>query len=262
MARSNRGCRGAYQLAAALLTCAALVVLMSPSAAAIVIRHDKADADALRLGAKFEAVGRVLPDGGCTLIAPTWVATAAHVAASVSPGGRVQFGDRTYAVKRTVIHPDGTGPAGQPPEVDLALLELAEPVASVAPIEPYRQRNEMGQSIFIVGYGDFGNPRIGLKRGDGRRRAVTNLVDDAGPRRIFMRFDEPPKGTEFEGVGGPGDSGGPALLGAGGRYYLAGVSSASMDGKPGQYGITDVYTRVSSFVSWIDSITHPSSAAR
>ena len=93
-----------------------------------------------------------------------------------------------------------------------------------------------------------------LKRADGKRRAVTNMVDDAGPKRIFMRFDEPPNATEFEGVGGPGDSGGPALLEKNGKLFLAGVSSGSMNGKPGEYGVVDVYTRVGSYLGWIEKV--------
>ena len=105
-----------------------------------------------------------------------------------------------------------------------------------------------------MGYGDFGTPHVPLTRTDGRRRAATNVVVDAGPRRLFMKFDAPPGGTDLEGVGGPGDSGGPALVDVGGSWQVAGVSSASMDGKPGQYGVTDVYTRVSSYVEWIDAV--------
>jgi secreted trypsin-like serine protease len=69
-----------------------------------------------------------------------------------------------------------------------------------------------------------------------------------------MRFDAPPGGTQYEGVGGPGDSGGPALLQDGGKTWLVGISSASMNGRPGQYGVTDVYTRVSSYAQWIDRV--------
>lgn len=236
---------------AAVLTLLSSVMLNSVNAVAVVIRHDRDDADALRLVERFDAVGRVLPDGGCTLIAPTWAVTAAHVAASIPRDGKVRFGDNDYAVKRTVLHPEGVGPRGTPPEVDLALIELAEPVRQIKPVELYVGRKELGQTLSIVGYGDYGNPRTGLKRTDFKRRAVTNVVDDAGPRRIFMNFDEPPAGSKYEGVGGPGDSGGPALLEEGGKLFLAGVSSASMNGKPGQYGVTDVYTRVSSYVEWI-----------
>lgn len=231
--------------------------LALPTASAVVIRHDRTDADMLRVAVRFEAAGQVLPDGGCTLIAPAWVVTAAHVAASLGPGSQVRFGERKYAVKRTVLHPEGTSPRGVPPEVDLALVELAEPVIGVKPAELYRGRGELGQTALIVGYGDYGTPRAPLNHSDGRRRAVANVVSDVGPRRIFMRFEEPPGGHEYEGVGGPGDSGGPAFVEDDGRLFIAGVSSASMGGKPGQYGITDVYTRISSYVEWIEGTMKP-----
>ena len=223
-------------------------------AGGVVIRDDRDDADALRLAQPFDAAGRVLPDGGCTLIAPTWAVTAAHVAASIRPGTLIQFGEKAYTVKRTVIHPEGTGPEGVPPEVDLAMVELTEAVEDITPAALYHGHEELGKTLVIVGYGDYGTPSAGLHHTDGRRRAVTNVVDDAGPRRIFMRFDAPPGGTQYEGVGGPGDSGGPALLQDGGKTWLVGVSSASMNGRPGQYGVTDVYTRVSSYTQWIDQI--------
>ena len=195
----------------------------------------------------------MLPDGGCTLIAPTWAITAAHVAASAAAGSQVRFGERTHTVKRAVLHPEGTAQRGVPPEVDLALLELSAPVGGVTPLPLYRGRDEPGATLVIVGYGDFGSPAAPLQRTDGRRRAASNVVVDAGPRRLFMKFDAPPAGTDLEGVGGPGDSGGPALIDAGGVWHVAGVSSASMDGRPGQYGVTDVYTRVSSYAEWISN---------
>lgn len=234
------------------VTMLCLMILVLSESSAVVIRHDRDDTAALRLAEPYHATGRVLPDGGCTLIAPTWAVTAAHVAASIRPQGQVQFGDTKYTVKRTVLHPEGKAPRGVPPEVDLALIELTEPVKRIEPAKLYRGRKELGATLVVVGYGDYGNPRSGMRRTDGRRRAVTNVVDDAGPRRIFMKFDEPPNGSEHEGVGGPGDSGGPALLLEGSQYFLAGVSSASMKGKPGQYGVTDVYTRVSSYITWIE----------
>ncbi|MCZ6873199.1 MAG: trypsin-like serine protease [bacterium] len=250
LAKQNR----TVDLRLAIATLIFLTTLIPLDSLAVVIRHDKDDADVLRLGQRFDAVGRVLPDGACTLVAPTWIATAAHVAASITADSRIQFGNTKYAVKRTVIHPEGGKRRGRPPEVDLALVELADSVKSIKPIELYKERKELGATLFIVGYGDYGSPKSGLKRTDHRRRAVTNVVDDAGPLRIFMTFHEPPEGTEHEGVGGPGDSGGPALLEQDGKLYLVGVSSGSMNGKPGQYGVTDVYTRVSSYIEWITKV--------
>lgn len=231
---------------------AAAIAMLCLHAIGIVIRDDVSDAAAVKLGEPFVEVGRVVPDGGCTLIAPTWAITAAHVAASLPSGATIVFGDRRYEVTRVVLHPEGGAQPGVPPEVDLALLELATPVQDVPPVPLYRARDELGATLVIVGYGDFGTPKAGLQRTDGRRRAATNVVVDTGPRRVFVRFDAPPAGTAVEGVGGPGDSGCPALIDASGVWQVAGISSASMDGRPGQYGVTDVYTRVSSYLAWID----------
>lgn len=73
-------------LPACLLPAAVFASLPAPVARAVVIRHDRADADALAAGAPFEAAGRVDPDGGCTLVSPRWAITAAHVAAECSHG--------------------------------------------------------------------------------------------------------------------------------------------------------------------------------
>jgi hypothetical protein len=231
----------------------AVLCLQAVSLHAVVIRHDKADAEALALGRRFAAAGRVMPDGGCTLIAPSWAVTAAHVAARLRPGAVVEFEGRPYAVKRVIAHPGATGPAGTPPDVDLALIEFNAPVEGVQPVPLYKGRDELGKPAFIVGYGDYGVAGAAFQRADGKRRAVTNEITDAGPKRVFMTFDAPPAGLAIEGVGAPGDSGGPAFVEDSGQLLLVGVSSASMNGKPGTYGVVDVYTRISSYVDWIDT---------
>ena len=83
-------------IGAALVT-ALLSALWLTSAEAIVIRHDRDDADYRALGEKFTAVCAVIPDGEGTLVAPRWVLTAAHVAQGVRRDrGGVQFGAVVY----------------------------------------------------------------------------------------------------------------------------------------------------------------------
>jgi hypothetical protein len=231
----------------ALTLCLGLV----PWVGAVVERHDRDDSQYLTLGERFRAVGEIQPDGTGTLVASRWVLTAAHVAAGRRGAVGVKFGDVVYRVQRVVVHPLGKEGGNRPPEVDLGLLELERPVEGIEPLELYRGRGELGQKAFLVGYGDFGKAGARLSPTDHKRRAATNTVSDAGPRRLFFVFEAPPAGTDLEGVSGPGDSGGPALMEEGGRYLLAGVSSGA-DGPPGRYGLTDVFVRVSAYADWID----------
>jgi len=228
--------------------------LATTPALAIVQRDDREDRQYLALGERFTAVGQVLPDGTGTLVAPRFVLTAAHVATGRGGATAVVFGDQSYRVVRAIVHPEGRASSDdQPPEVDLALLELEKDAGSIEPFGLYRGRDERGRQAILVGLGDFGPAGRPLVRSDRRRRAATNEVSDAGPLRLFLRFDAPPAGTDLEGVSGPGDSGGPALLEQDGRILVAGVSSAS-SGPPGRYGLTDVCTRVSTYADWIGRV--------
>lgn len=222
---------------------------------AIVARHDRPDDALLALGERFPATGKIGPDGSCTLIAPTWVVTAGHVARSVKPGVNwVRFDKKAYIVKRVVMHPDCKSVENRPPKTDLALIELAEPVSGILSVPLYRRDDEKGKSIFLAGYGDRGDGRSKPLLTDGKLRAATNVVDGVRPTRILFDFSEPPAGTDLEGVSGPGDSGGPAFIEIHGKPALVGVSSAAMNGKPGRYGVTEVYTRISAFAEWIDGV--------
>lgn len=256
------------RLHAAAILCS-LVASGGPLQAAtrtIAIRHDRTMEASIELAKPYGVTARISGVGSGTLIAPRWIATAAHVAQGLSPFDHQVFiqGER-YTIDR-VVFPPGAEPTelGMPPRVDLALLELDRVVEGIRPATLYRDSEELEQPVLIVGYGDHGLAGEGFSPSDGQRRAVTNVIDRLQPGRVFVTFNAPEEdGTEMEGMGAPGDSGGPLLLlsnapqasdqKAEDPLVLIGVSSFS-DGRPGQYGSRDVYTRVSAYADWIDEI--------
>ncbi|MFV1987249.1 MAG: trypsin-like serine protease [Gemmatimonadota bacterium] len=236
----------------------ASAVAVAPARAgspAIVTRHDTDPAAHRALADRFPSLVHLnLPDGEAVLIEPSWVLTAAHVGVEVQPGHTLTVAGRDVEAAAVFIHPAwDDGPH------DLALIRLAEPVAHVEPIRPYRERDEVGQVIYVVGAGHGGTGLSGPDGIPGELRAATNRVDEASEHWLKFRFDDPrdadSAATELEGVSGPGDSGGPAYVERGGIQYVAGISSGqgtwATGGREGVYGVTEFYTRVSSYYEWI-----------
>ena len=223
-------------------------------ALAVVVRHDVADGKLIELGAKFPAVGQVLPDGVGTLIAPRWVLTTSHVATLIPKGeGIFRLEGKEYRVAKVFMHPHSTIGPNEPPEIDMALLILGEEVKGITPLAIYKDTEEANQMVTIVGFGEGGDGKSKTRRrSDEKRRAVTNVVTEAGALRIHCKFDEPPAGTDLEGVAVLGDGGAPALIKVGEAWLVAGVSSPHQEGTLGQYGAMNGFTRVSTFVAWIE----------
>ena len=213
----------------------------------MIVRHDRADADCLVDEAAWPAVVSFFGgDGGATLIADRWLLTARHTAANIPPRHRMAIGGRVLDIARVVAHPDGA---------DLALVELDGPAAGVVPIALYEGAGEAGREGLLLGRGDHGNGRDGVLGMDGRLRCVTNRIDAADEGWLRLCFDAPPAGTALEGVGGEGDSGGPALIRDGGRLLVAGVSSwQDQEGPLGTYGCVEHYARVSTQLQWIRTV--------
>jgi secreted trypsin-like serine protease len=258
-----------------------LAVLGAPQASAIITRHDVDDWRYVQYGDQHRGPlvqlglpasddhAPMLYSGMGTLIAPDWVVTAAHATeyllANPPANGASRFiyyKGRGYAVDRIVQHPryDNEHYAN-----DIALIHLARPVRAPETACLYEASDEAGKIVTLLGSGMPGNGRDGPSADpDGRVRGATVRVGAAEETILTWLFHAPDQRdvTPLEGISAPGDSGGPALIGA----CIAGVSSAQRvevevgaDGRPvadhpsgeGRYGVTEVYTRVSRFVRWI-----------
>ena len=187
------------------------------------------------------------------MIAADWVLTAAHVAASLGPNATIAFGGKRHAIERVVVHPGWKemGPK------DIAVVRLREAVQGVAPLSIYVGSDEAGRQIVFVGSGGQGTGLTGPRPPeDGLKRGATNVVDSVDGDWLYFTFDAPPAGTDLEGISGPGDSGGPALLERDGGAAVIGVSVFGEPGAGGRgtYGAKESYTRVSAHAAWIRSV--------
>ena len=134
----------------------------------MIIRHDRTDRESLVNPREWPAITTFFQGRGAgSLIAPTWLLTAAHVARRIPTDHpfSVEFGEKSYLIARVLLHPS-YDPLWDEGEVDkekinettdIALVELAIPVRNVVPYELYTRSDEMGQELLLLGTGQYGD---------------------------------------------------------------------------------------------------------
>jgi hypothetical protein len=259
-----------------------LLGLLATAAGAIVIRHDVDDARYRVDAAEFPSLADLPGEGHGVLIAPRWVLTAAHAVTWQSSIDAVMIAGKPRAVARVVLHPGHAPPpqdliaqalsSGDATMVllrlaasdDIALLELAEPVADVVPAAMHFDDLAVGTTLKLIGKGATGDGRAGHDRAGPNRTALRrafNQVSSVDGRWFCMVFDAPPAGLPLEGTTGNGDSGSAVLVEAEGRWRLAGLpawKAAAFDARafrPGQYGQVSCNLRLGHYRSWIEGVT-------
>lgn len=254
-----------------ILAVSAAAILISTSALAIVTRHDLASEAYLANETDYPFLASMFttPDGHrdcvATLIAPHWLATARHCTEDpaldelVAEGGySITFANgRKAALAHIERMPDGDG---MPLSNDIALLKLAEPVADIPTVPLYEGGDELRRVVFFPGWGGTGNGVEGLGEEDGKFRVAENRVDAVFDNFLIFHFDDPrshlARAVALEGISGPGDSGGPALIATPQGLQLAGISSSqrTYGASEGRYGVDEYYVRISAVRQWIDEV--------
>jgi hypothetical protein len=191
-----------------------------------------------------------------TLVAPNVVITAAHCL-PVECANRIFIGEdvnvpgngRVIEVKTAVIHPDYL-PLKRTQDIAVLILEEDAAVAPRA-IATAAVVNK-ATTVRLAG---FGNTDVFSSGGYGRRRMVDVPVASSNPD-----FGADPK-TEFV-AGAPfldrdscnGDSGGPAFVQSGQKWFLAGATSRATASSIRPCGDGGIYTRIHAFLSWVRSV--------
>lgn len=217
------------------------------------IRHDINPDKSLVTGNLFSSVLNFnlkdkigIVDFEGTLVKRNWILTCAHFTdEGLLPNQTLKIAGKLYTIDTIIIHPDYEGSYN-----DIALIRLKSEIPEITPMKLYSETVKINDLITIVGIGLSGSGDSGHYFTDTIKRMATNKIEKVTKDWLFIRFDAPGSTnvTDLEGVCGPGNSGGPALIKQDGQFYIVGVSSHSENfGQlEGTYGIFDIYTNVTS----------------
>lgn len=208
----------------------------------------------------FPAVAAIYVGTGIctgTLIAPNYVLTAGHCA--FDDRGRVirnmeeiflSVGGVERGARSITVHPDYDNQAipcteGIP---DASLIELDEPINSIAPIAVSSTPPAIGSELLLVGYGMLGSGESGESGqfpADGTLAYGNTTVDDLDSTFIMWRYKASRGGANTAG----GDSGGPALQTINNQLVLQGITCGGTGNA--QYGTQSFDTRADVLIEWL-----------
>lgn len=240
----------------------------SPRIDPILTRHDKDEAEFLKIAKRFDKYicHLNLPDCEGTIIADQWAISAAHCAVVIMDKFEkglkhfVIINDVEIEVDKVIMYEEWNKPLEDISVLnDIALLHLKTKPIDAIQAKLYDDEDELDKLIYMVGRGDNGNGLTGVAGNNGKLKGVTNRIETVSKKWLTWTFDHPDTQTkyltEFEGISGPGDSGGPAFILKNDTVYIAGISSwqDQKGGEEGLYGVVENYTRVSQYIEWINN---------
>ncbi len=198
-------------------------------AAALTIRADRDDAEYLELATRYPSALALGPrvGGEGVLIAPRWIltnATQAKALQDVKPLPKIRVGEDDHEIQALFVN-------------EVALILLRKPVSDVEPAKLYREGDESGKTVAIVGLGNA----------DRRKRASINTVDRIDARTLGLRVKPLDDASDLQGAATAADIGAPAFVEVPAGISVAGILSSVA-------GEWETYARVSAFVPWIEAV--------